>query len=331
MIACIVPAYKARSTVSSVVGALLPYVDFVVVVDDGCPDRSGEAVKAEFGSDPRVAVLQRERNGGVGAAVKTGIAECLARGASIVIKVDADGQMDPANIPAMIEMLKSDAHVGFVKGNRFVDESVLSTMPKVRFFGNAVLSLLVKGASGFWNILDPTNGFIGFNAAVLSTLPWKNFDDTYFFEISILGELGLRQVSIGEITVSTIYNNGGSSLSIRRVMLEFPPKIMKLFVRRLLLHYFLFDVNVGSLYIMFGSLLVVIGAALGVAEWFATLHTGHARSAGTVMLAVLPILIGFQLLSNALLFDVQFSPKVERQIGTRAKESVRFMNVRHGS
>ncbi|MDE2481554.1 MAG: glycosyltransferase [bacterium] len=320
MIACVVPAYRARDSVRSVVESLLAVSDLVVVVDDGCPDRSGDVVRRAFVGDPRVAVLQRERNGGVGAAMKTGIEHCLAVGADVIVKVDADGQMDPSFVPHLAACLEHNRSIGFVKGNRFASESVLRRMPPVRLIGNSLLSILVKFASGYWNLLDPTNGFVAFRAETLRDIPWERFADSYFFETSVLGELGLANVPIGEVEMPTIYGTEQSSLSIRRVALEFPPKLLRMFLRRMLLHYFLFDVNLGSIYIFFGLLFALAGITIGGIEWFQTLHTGHVRTAGTVMLAVLPTLIGFQLLSNALMYDVQFAPKTVRERAMRAKD-----------
>lgn len=292
-----------------------------VVVDDACPEGSGNAVESRFGANSRVILIRRTRNGGVGAAVKTGLAKCLELEASVIVKLDADGQMDPSYIPSMTACFEAHPTLAYVKGNRFVNASALARMPRIRLLGNAVLSLMVKFATGYWNVLDPTNGFVAFNGRMLQSLGWENFSDTYFFEISALGEMGLRQAQIGELEMPTIYGTETSSLSIRRVVLEFPPKIWSIFFRRILLQYFLFDINLGSLYLFFGSLLFTAGFAFGVYTWIQTAATHEPRTAGTVMLAVLPVLIGVQLLLNALMYDVQFSPKTVREFGVRAKEA----------
>ena len=179
MLFCIVPAFRAAATIYDVVADVLPYVDAVVVVDDHCPDASGDIVRRAFDGVPNVHVVFRERNGGVGAAFKTGLEFALAHGARFVVKIDADGQMDPEYIASIAQTFEQDPTVVFVKGNRFADVSVLKTMPRLRFFGNAVLSLLVKFSSGYWNILDPTNGYIAFNCAFLDEVGWRSFADSY--------------------------------------------------------------------------------------------------------------------------------------------------------
>ena len=319
MICCVIPAYKARSTVCDVVRGVLPYVDSVIVVDDACPEGSGEAVEAAFRAHSRIAVIKRSRNGGVGAATKSGIERALELGADVIVKIDADGQMDVSRIPEIVSLIAADPNVALVKGNRFFDSEIVRRMPPARLFGNSWLSLFVKFASGYWNILDPTNGYLAFNGSVLPSVNWRGFADCYFFEISVVCEFGLRQAQIVEMQMETIYGDGRSSLSIPRTLLSFPPKLVRLFLRRLLMQYFLFDVNLGSLYILFGFLLCVGSAGFLAFEWAQSAVTGIPRTTGTVMLGVLPFLMGFQLLLNALLYDVQFGPRSLRELMTAAQ------------
>jgi dolichol-phosphate mannosyltransferase len=322
---CIIPAYRAGETIAAVVSGALNYVDAVVVVDDACPEHSGEIARRHFGETGRVHVIVREKNGGVGAAMKTGLAYAIERGADVAVKIDADGQMDVTFIPLIQEAFAGDPSLVCVKGNRFFDAGVLSLMPKRRLFGNAVLSLLVKCSSGYWNIIDPTNGYVALNLNVLKYLPWQSFANSYFFEISLLCELGLRRLPIREIAMPTIYTSAPSSLSIGRVVLEFPPKMLSLFLRRIGIQYFTVDINLGTLYLIAGALLLLFGVIFGSYEWITSIATQIPRATGTVMLAVVPIMMGFQLLLNALMHDVAFSKRtvpelvaVRRPIETRA-------------
>lgn len=318
---CVIPAYRAASTIVSVVAEALVYADSVIVVDDGCPEGSGEAAGEHYAGNDRVQVIMRPQNGGVGAATKTGIAAAIQSGADVIVKLDADGQMKPSYIASIRQLFLDDPSIVCIKGNRFFDESVLQVMPKIRFFGNAVLSLLAKCASGYWNAIDPTNGYLAFNAHLLKALPWQSFADSYFFEMSVLAELGLKRLPIVELEMPTIYTEAPSSLSIRRVLLEFPPRLMKLMVRRLLVQYFFFDLNLGSIYVIFGTLLTTFAVLFASYEWVESVLTHVPRSTGTVMLAVLPFLMGFQLLLNALMYDVQFAHKThhELEVGLRRR------------
>jgi dolichol-phosphate mannosyltransferase len=313
-VCAVIPAYRARMTICEVVRNTLRYCDDVVVVDDDCPEKAGDAVRQAFQGHPSVHVLSRDRNGGVGAAMKTGLEKALALRADVIIKLDADGQMDPSYIPSIVELFEADPNLAYVKGNRFFDSRVLRRMPAIRLFGNSILSLFAKFASGYWNILDPTNGYLAFNGRLLPGIDWKSLADCYFFEISVLCEFGLKRATIAEMEMDTIYGQESSSLSIFRTLFAFPPKLAWLLLRRLLLQYFIFDINLGSLYVLLGLALAAFGAGFAIFEWVQSSITGIPRTTGTVMLGVLPFLMGFQLVLNALLYDVQFAARSTREL-----------------
>jgi glycosyltransferase involved in cell wall biosynthesis len=315
----IIPSYRAADSVCDVVLAVLDHVALVIVVDDACPQGSGERVREAFAGDPRVIVAMRPVNGGVGAAMKTGIALALDAGARYIVKVDADNQMDPALIPSIISMFEENNDVVFVKGNRFASARGLSAMPKVRLFGNAALSIMAKFSTGYWNVLDPTNGYIAFRADFLSTVRWREFANSYFFELSVLCELGLQQAQIAELEMPAQYGTHPSSLSITRVIFEFPPKLLAALLRRVFLQYFVFDFNLCTLFILFAVALISVGVTLAGIEYVQSQMTQIPRTTGTVMLAVLPLLIGIQLMISALMYDVQSSRIVIRSAGTRSR------------
>lgn len=312
-VVCVIPAYRAAATIASVVLGVLQHVDLVIVVDDACPQNTGAVTQAAFAANPAVEVVFRASNGGVGAAMKTGLARALEVDADIIIKLDADGQMDPSFIPLMTRFFNRDATLAYIKGNRFFDVRVLHKMPVGRLWGNAILSLLTKFTAGYWNIIDPTNGYVAFNARVLRMLPWQSFSDSYFFEISVLSELGLRRLPIVELEMPTIYTSAPSSLSIARIILDFPPKLARLFIRRLVVQYFVFDLNLGTLCGLSGLLLMLFGFGFGAYEWWLGFVTHIPRATGIIVMAMLPFLIGFQLLLNALMYDVQMSQKTDHQ------------------
>jgi dolichol-phosphate mannosyltransferase len=316
---CIIPAFRAAGTVAAVVRGALEHADMVIVVDDACPDHSGRVVQEQFGCDDRVLVITHDKNGGVGAAMKSGIAVALEENADVLVKLDADGQMDPSYMSSIRRLFAEDPSLICIKGNRFFDSSVMELMPKTRLFGNAVLSLLVKFASGYWNAIDPTNGYPAFNGPLLRVLPWRTFANSYFFEMSVLCELGLKRLPLLELEMSTIYTSASSSLAISRVIFEFPPRLLKLTLRRLLLQYFVFDVNLASLYCFFGVVLALFGFSFGIYEWIegAVMHT--PRATGTIMIAAVTFLMGFQLLLNALMYDVQFSQRTSHELEVHVK------------
>lgn len=313
LVAAVVPAYRAASTIRRVVERALTVVDRVYVVDDCCPERCGALVGGVAG----VTVIRHERNRGVGGATKTGIAAALAGGADVVVKIDADDQMDVGYVPLMVEVLRANPEIDLVKGNRFADAATLRTMPVSRLIGNAGLTLLVKFSSGYWTIVDPTNGFIALRADALRSVDVAALAERYFFEIDLLCRLGVGRHVIAEMEMPAIYAGERSSLSIGRALLSFPPLLLSRFLRRLLLNYLVIEINVGSLCGLIGFPLLVFAMIFGGHEWATSVATGVPRPTGTIVLALLVFMIGFQLSLQALLYDVQFSTRTVKVRGER--------------
>ncbi|MDP7572011.1 MAG: glycosyltransferase family 2 protein, partial [Myxococcota bacterium] len=179
-IAAVVPCFAVRDQVLGVLEAIGPEVDRIYVVDDACPQKTGLFVE-ENCRDPRVTVLRHEGNRGVGAAVLTGYRQALADGAEVLVKIDGDGQMNPALVTRFVRpILAGDAD--YTKGNRFFNIEDVRQMPWLRFAGNAVLSFISKLASGYWDVFDPNNGFTAIHARVAALLPFDKISEGYFFE-----------------------------------------------------------------------------------------------------------------------------------------------------
>jgi glycosyltransferase involved in cell wall biosynthesis len=308
MTIAVIPAYRASETLEGVVAECLGVVDHVVVVDDACPENC-TANLTRFVDSAKVTVVRRSQNGGVGAATKDGIAEALRRGADVIVKVDADGQMDTRYVPHMIEFLASQPEVDVVKGNRFADAATLQKMPVARLIGNAGLTFLVKFSSGYWTIVDPTNGFFAIRASALRKMNVKALADRYFFEIDLLCALGLARRAIAELEMPAIYGNEKSSLSISRALLGFPGRLLVRFLKRIIVNYLIVEINVGSICGFLGIPLLIAALVFGCHEWLVSYATGQPRATGTIILALLMFMLGFQLSLQALLYDVQFSTR----------------------
>ncbi len=310
MLVCVVPAYRAAASLVDVVRESLPFVDHVIVVDDGCPQDSGHLAERHFQGDGRVECLFHGSNRGVGAAMKTGMLRALELGAQFVVKLDADAQMDPKFISAMRDTLFARPHVGLVKGNRFYDSSVARAMPSLRLFGNSILTLLVRIATGLWGGTDPTNGYFMIRASSLRRVRFPSLSDRYYFEISLLAALSMRRFEIAEMEMPAIYGSHPSSLNLFRTAVEFPVRLFVTFSKRIVWQYIVSDLNVGSIMLVLGTILVLFSAVFASGAWIDTVRSGVARTPGTVTVAFVPLIMGFQLLLNALIYDVQFSPKV---------------------
>ncbi|GAC1476954.1 MAG: hypothetical protein PVSMB8_17460 [Vulcanimicrobiaceae bacterium] len=182
-------------------------------------------------------------------------------------------------------------------------------MPMARLLGNAGLTFLVKFSSGFWTLVDPTNGYIAFRADTFSNADLAPLAERYFFEIDLLCMLGLRRRAIAEFEMPSIYAGEQSSLSIGRVLFSFPPRLAARFFRRILVNYLIVEINLGTLCAAFGIPMLLIGTVFGSMEWARSVASGIPRPTGTIVLALLLFIVGFQLSLQALFYDVQFSPR----------------------
>lgn len=306
-IAVVVPCFRARDQILAVLGEIGPEVHNIFVVDDACPEATGDFVKNKT-VDPRVEVLHHTKNQGVGGAVITGYLAALESGAEIVVKVDGDGQMDPANIGKLIEPIVS-GKADYTKGNRFESLVGLHEMPGIRVLGNGGLSLLSKVSTGYWNITDPTNGFTAIHRNVLVRLPLDMLSKRFFFESDMLFRLSILRAVVWDVPMDARYGNEKSNLSVGRALIEFPIKHFKNFHKRLFYNYYLRDMSAASLELPLGAALGWFGFIFGISKFIESAQTGVAATAGTVMLSAVPVILGFQLVLAFLSYDIASVPK----------------------
>ena len=310
-VAVVIPSYRVKDHILSVVGRIGPTVSRIYVVDDCCPIQSGEFVQQNC-SDPRVHVIFNERNLGVGGATIAGYRQALSDGVDIVVKIDGDGQMDPALIPAFTSPIEQGI-ADYTKGNRFFSLDNLEGMPALRMFGNAALSFVSKVSSGYWNVMDPTNGYTAIHTAALSSLALRKIDNGYFFESDMLFRLNTIRAVVHEVPMKAVYADEKSSLSIFKVLRQFPKRYLSRFMKRLGYNYVLRDFNACSVEILAGSGMLAFGTLFGMYHWYQAAVTNTNTPTGTIMLAVLPIIIGVQMLLEAVTLDVLNVPKTPLQ------------------
>jgi glycosyltransferase involved in cell wall biosynthesis len=306
-IVTVIPAYRVQDTIASVLKDLPAYIEHIIVVDDASPDSSANLVTTAAQQDSRIVLVRHEKNQGVGGAMVSGFRKALELGARIIVKLDGDGQMDPAHIPALVAPLalgKAD----YAKGNRFRDFVSLRNMPIVRRVGNLGLSFLTKAATGYWNIFDPTNGFFAIRAEVLAQLPLEQIDKRYFFETSLLANLYLINAFVVDVPIPARYGNETSHLSIRRSLFEFPLKLFSTLVRRILLKYYIYDFSIISLYIVTSIPLLLFGFIFGAIKWIDYASRNIPAPTGTVMLPTLCVILGIQIMLSAIEIDMKSTP-----------------------
>lgn len=307
IVAVIIPSYRVTRHIVGVIAAIGPDCQRIYVVDDCCPDGSGDWVRQHC-SDPRVRVLTHAVNQGVGGATLTGMRQALADGADILVKLDGDGQMDPALLPRFIDPIRR-GEADYTKGNRFYSLDHILRMPKTRLIGNAGLSFLSKLSSGYWGLFDPTNGYIAIHARVLAELPLEKIAKRFFFESDLLFRLNLLRARVLDIPMHAVYGDEVSNLKIADVAFSFGWRHLRNLGKRILYSYFLRDFSIASLYLLFGLPLIGFGLLFGSLEWLGSILENRPATAGTVMLAALPLLLGVQMLIGFLAVDLAATPQ----------------------
>lgn len=250
-VAIVIPCFKVKSQILSVLHKTYEWADKVYVVDDCCPEKTGDFVEANV-NDSRVVVIRNEKNLGVGGAVMAGYRAAINDGMTVIVKIDGDGQMDPSLVPQFVApIVRGEAD--YTKGNRFFDLEGVQQMPRLRLFGNAVLSFMCKLSSGYWNIFDPNNGYTAIHADIARHLPTGKISKRYFFETDILFRLNTLRAVVVDVPMESVYADEVSNLKISKIIGEFALKHIRNFSKRIFYNYYLRDMSVASLELPLGT------------------------------------------------------------------------------
>jgi glycosyltransferase involved in cell wall biosynthesis len=308
IISVVIPCYNVSKHIKQVIDGIPLEVSFIIAVNDCSTDSTLSILEQLAAENSRILIVNHSLNQGVGGAMISGYKKSLELNASITVKMDGDGQMDPANLSRLIEPLIA-GRADFSKGNRFRDFKALREMPILRRVGNLGLSFLIKAASGYWNIFDPTNGFTAITNETLAELNLSKLHKRYYFETSMIAELYFCNAVIADVPMKAKYGDEVSGLSKRKILFEFPPKLVVTFSRRIILKYFLFDFNIGSLYLLTGIPIFLYGLIFGLLKYKEYVHLGIGAPTGTIIIPTLLIILGFQLLLSGLAFDINNYPQ----------------------
>lgn len=300
-VAVVVPAHNEERLIGRVIETAPDLVDLILIIDDASSDRTGEVAAAV--GDPRVEVHRLAENQGVGGAILAGHRRALELGADISVVMAGDAQMDPTFLPALLDPI-ADGAAGFTKANRFYDAHSFEGMPRHRIFGNVMLSFLTKAASGYWSLFDPQNGYTAIHRSALERLPLDRIARRYEFENDLLINLNILRVRARDVPIPAVYGEEVSGMALHKVA----PRLLRLLFRgfwhRIWWKYVLQSFSAVALLLFAGIGCITFGLAVGVFVVVNTLGEPVA-SAGTVLLAVAPILTGLHFLISALMLDIQ--------------------------
>ncbi|SDY61596.1 Glycosyltransferase involved in cell wall bisynthesis [Lysobacter sp. yr284] len=306
-IAVVIPSYKVTRHILGVLAAIGPEVDAVYCVDDACPDNSGEFIERNA-TDPRVRVLRNPHNQGVGGAMITGYQQAIADGATVIVKIDGDGQMDPALLPAFVAPILA-GEADYTKGNRFWDLAQIRQMPLARRIGNLGLSFMAKASTGYWDVFDPTNGYTAIHARVAAMLPFNSISRRYFFETDILFRLNTVRAVVIDVPMDARYGDETSGLKASKIFFEFLFKHARNLGKRVGYNYFLRDLSLASLELLAAVLLLGFGLGFGGWHWVRSVQAESATPVGTVMIATVAVVSGLQFLLAFFGYDIASVPR----------------------
>ena len=301
-VAVVVPAHDEEKLIETTLAGIPAFVDDVDPVDDGSRDTTAERARAA--GDPRVEVIVHNRNRGVGAAIVTGYRRALAESIDIVCVMAADNQMDPADL-AMLAGAVARGEVDYAKANRLVTGEAWDLIPRTRYLGNAVLSLLTKVASGYWHVADSQSGYTAIARRTLEALDLDRVYTGYGFPNDLLVHLNVWNARVRDFPSRPVYGVGErSGIRYRKVVPRISWLLVKGFFWRLREKYVIRDFHPLVFFYAFGFLATFAGFVLGCVELGYRL-AGYEVSVGTVVLIALLLISGSQFTLFAMWFDME--------------------------
>ncbi|MDR1486858.1 MAG: glycosyltransferase family 2 protein [Deltaproteobacteria bacterium] len=263
-LAAVVPAYNEQLLLHLVVETMPSFVDHIVIIDDKSTDDTRQVALELKERDGRVTLLSHQVNQGVGGAIATGYKWARDNQIDMAVVMAGDGQMDPADLPALCDLVALQ-DVDYAKGNRLVFEESYKLIPKVRFYGNAVLSFLTKIASGYWHIADSQTGYTVISLKALKAIDWDKMYKRYGQPNDILVRLNVASMKVRDVPIRPVYNIGESSgFKPRQVLWPISKLLVKMFGWRLWKKYMIQDAHPLILFIAMGLVLLGLGAVFFV-------------------------------------------------------------------
>jgi glycosyltransferase involved in cell wall biosynthesis len=303
-VAVVIPAHDEELLLPTTLEGIPDFVDRIYVVDDASHDGTAERARAAAGTDPRITLIVREHNGGVGAAVATGYRKALEDGADVAVVMNADNQMDPDDLAHLV-LPVARGDVDYAKANRLFTGQAWQLIPHSRYLGNAILSLWTKIASGYWHVADAQSGYTAIGRRMLELLDLDHLYPRYGFPNDMLVHLNVWNAKVRDVPSRPIYGVGErSGIRLRKVIPAIWWLLIKRFWWRLWQKYVIRDFHPLVFFYVFGLLSLLFGFGLGIYQ-IVIKAMGYAATAGVVVLVALLLLFGLLFTLFAMWFDME--------------------------
>jgi glycosyltransferase involved in cell wall biosynthesis len=312
-ISLVIPAYNEEKLIKPTLQGVPRIVDNVYVVNDGSTDRTASIVKAFGKKDRRIRLINHERNCGVGMAIINGYLRSSKDGNDLAVTIGGDNQMDLSEIKKFLDPI-IDGKADYTKGNRFMHNgNAFSDMPRQRFIGNSLLSLITKAASGYWKIFDSHDGYTAISKNAIDTIDWDRAWKGYGYPGDFLVKLNVHNQKVSDVSRKAIYLKGERQTQIKtfRYLLRVSPMMFRNFLWRLKTKYLFNDFHPLVLFYIIGMILLPIGGLLGLKVLYDAL-TGPV-SGNQAILVALFLITGFQSLIFGMFFDMEHNQHLQNQ------------------
>lgn len=305
-ICVVVPAHNEETQIGKVILTMPEFVDYIVIVDDKSKDGTVKVVEEYSSKNPKIILLKHEKNKGVGGAIATGYKWARDNDVDVAVVMAGDAQMDPDDLPALLDPVIND-EVDFAKGNRLITGEAFKKIPKVRYFGNSILSFLTKIASGYWHIADSQSGYTAINKKALHMLNWDSMYKRYGQPNDLLVRLNIYNFRVRDVEVKPVYNVGEKSgIRIWKVIFTISWLLFKLFCWRLVAKYVIRDFHPLVLFYALGFMLIILSLIFGIRLFYYFFVFDRLPAMNTIAF-IFTSVTGLQTIFFAMWFDMFYN------------------------
>ncbi len=309
-VAVVIPCYNEGHLVGRVIETMPDFVDRLYLVDDQSSDDTAEVIQRYADADPeRIRFIAHAVNQGVGGAIASGYKAALADRMDVTAVMAGDAQMDPADLPAIVAPV-ARGECDYTKGNRLFTGDAWKIIPRVRYLGNSMISLLTKIASGYWHVADSQSGYTAIGLKALETIDWDKMYKRYGQPNDLLVRLNIHSFRVRDVTVRPIYGVGErSGIKPLRMIPRLSWLLFRLFLYRMGMRYVILDFHPLVFFYMIGMILFPSGFLFGLYLLLVRLFDGPV--AGTsALFAALMVITGLQFLLFAMWFDMDHNKEL---------------------
>ena len=309
-VAAVIPCYNEQKQIIKVLDTMPSYVDHLIVINDASLDNTLSLIKEKMAKGGKIKLINHDKNRGVGGAIASGYKWARDNNYDIAVVMAGDGQMDPEDLPAILDPVAS-GKVDYSKRNRLFSGKAYKVIPKIRYYGNAILSLLTKIASGYWHIADSQNGYTAINKKTLKLINWDKMYKHFGQPNDLLVKLNIHNIQVKDVHINPVYNVGEKSeIKIHRVIFTISWLLLKRFFWRLKEKYVIRDFHPLVFYYFLGFVFFIITLFLLIRLVVITFETGSIPK--TNAFAMMFSFMSFSLFTLfAMLFDKQENDKLQ--------------------